>query len=76
MKQFSIEPANIFSLFSRSVVYFNGRKFSFQKISRISRMIPQFTKLNGREKDIFANSRKLISTQTRFLDFLVTFVAY
>ena len=30
--------------------YFNVRKFRVQKISRISRMTPQFAKLNGREK--------------------------
>ena len=54
-------------------MYFNVRNFRVQKISRISRMTPQFAKLNGREKNILANSRKLIPTIHGFQNFLVIF---
>ena len=52
------------------ISYFNVRKFRVQKISRISRMIPQFAKLNGREKNILANPRKLIPTRHDFFAYL------
>ena len=41
-------------------LYFNVRKFRVQKVLRISLMTPQFAKLNGREKNILVDSRKLI----------------
>ena len=53
--------------------YFNVRKFRVQKISRISRMTPQFAKLNGRKKNILADSRKLIPTRHSFQIFLFIF---
>ena len=54
-------------------IYFNVRKFRVQKISRVSRMAPQFAKLNGREKNLFADSRKLIPTK-QFSHFLGHFL--
>ena len=53
-----------------SARYFNVRNFRVQKISRISRMIPQFAKLNGREKKSFGWFAKINSHDTQFSDFL------
>ena len=53
--------------------YFNVRNFRVQKISRISRMTPQFAKLNGREKNLLADSRKLLPRRHGFQIFLVIF---
>ena len=56
---------------NKSWGYFNVRNFRVQKISRISRMTPQFAKLNGREKNILADSRKFIPTRHSFQVFLI-----
>ena len=53
--------------------YFNVRKFHVQKISRISRMTPRFAKLNGHEKNLLADSRKLIPTRHSLQIFWVIF---
>ena len=53
--------------------YFNDRNFRVQKISRISRMTPQYAKLNGHEKNVLANSRKLIPMRYGFQILLIIF---
>ena len=53
--------------------YLNVRNFRVQKISQLSRMTPQFAKLNGREKNIFADSRKLLPRRHGFQISLVIF---
>ena len=55
---------------------FNVRNICVQKISRISRMTPQFAKLNGREKNlwlIFANVELKSVNYTCFLESLKYF---
>ena len=53
----------------------NVKRFRVQKILRISRVTPQFAKLNGREKkkncDLFA---KINSHESQFQDFLGHFL--